>query len=751
MPKLIPSLKPSLKPNKDVTPQQLESKGLANRLLTLLWGLAVVLSAPAIAWDKQESVDPSSAACGSCHVEQMTQWQGSHHALAMQSASLNSVLGDFSTTAQHGDLAAKFSRNEQGAWVKLQEGDADPINHKVVHVFGVEPLQQYLTQASDGRFQVLPFAWDTRAESLGGQRWFSLFEPQSRPPTDRLHWQQPLQNWDGMCADCHTTNLQRQYDVRTDRFATQWEADNVGCLACHTPGNKTSTADAGLWERAPEATTASLSKPRDTSYMEGCAACHALRTPLTDGFQAGQPFLDHFRLSLLEPNLYHADGQIKEEVYVWGSFLQSKMFAQGVACNDCHNPHTLKLQATGDALCGQCHSLPQFAQVQHHGHEPGSSGSQCVNCHMPTTIYMGVDVRHDHKFVVPRPHVTLEFGVPNVCVDCHADKDANWAAQALHKLHGKPKTLTPNQQAVLTSQRSLPASSARPLSMAAINSVLADPTLPQITQASVLAQQARLLTPGEAPVSVATLARLADTPNEDALLALTALDIAKLLPADQRLLIAKKSLIASPRALRVAAADALLGAPIPSAAQSSFNAALVELSTAQAQTAWRGEGRMNLALTQQRLGNMAAAEQQYKQSVLIDPYFAPAYINLADLYRQQQRGGEAASLYTQALVAVPDDASLRYSYALHLVRVKQLASALVQSKRAVDLAVGDPQMATLYVLVLDGLGRTREGLLWLQANWASFAGVDAVRQLGMSLARKINDPLLYQWFREADS
>lgn len=745
----------SLKPTDNFAPEVVAPMRLAKGLLTLFFIAITLVSGRSFAWDKSASGESPASACGSCHAEQMQQWQGSHHALAMQPANSSTLLGDFSTAARQGSLAAKFSRNKQGAWVNLQEGQADPTDHKVEHVFGVEPLQQYLTQAPDGRLQVLPFAWDARAASLGGQRWFTLFEPQSRPPTDRLHWQQPLQNWDGMCADCHATNLQRQYDVQTDRFATQWQAGNVGCLACHTPRNKTITADTesdtGVWQRKPEAATARLTMPRDTHYMQGCAACHSLRTPLTDGFQAGQPFLDNFRLSLLEPNLYHPDGQIKEEVYVWGSFLQSKMFAQGVACNDCHNPHTLELQATGDALCGQCHSLPQFAQTQHHGHEQGSSGSLCVNCHMPATTYMGVDARRDHKFVVPRPHLALEFDVPNVCSDCHVDKNANWSAQALHKLHGNPQALTQNQRAVLTSQHSLPASSVAPLSMAVINSVLADSTLPQITQASVLAQQARLLPAGEAPVSVATLARLANTPFDDALLALTALDIAKLLPTDQRLLVAQSSLTAPRRALRVAAADALLGAPIPAGAQSSFTKAFEELGKAQAQTAWRGEGRMNLALTQQRLGNLAAAEQQYKQSMLIDPYFAPAYINLADIYRQQQRGVEAASLYAQALAAVPDDASLRYSYALHLVRAKQMAGALVQSKKAVDLAVGDVQMATLYVLVLDGLGRTREGLLWLQASWASFAGVDATRQLGMSLARKINDPALYQWFRGAVS
>lgn len=728
------------------------------RIILLL--VAFAGSQQALGWDTQNSPagNPArtSSACASCHAAQAAQWQGSHHALAMQPASSARLLGDFAAKVQEGPLSATFGRQKDGAaWVELTEGAAPASKHEVLYAFGVEPLQQYLVAAPGGRMQVLPFAWDTRLEAEGGQRWYTLFAPEQRPPNDRFHWLQPLQNWNGMCADCHATNLQRAYDASKDEFDTAWQEGNVGCLACHNPEQPIQTrayATSDHWQRAPGAATANrragARATQDRAYMDTCAGCHSLRTPLTPSVQAGDRYQDHYRLGLLEPNLYHPDGQIKEEVYVWGSFLQSKMYAQGVGCGDCHNPHSLGLRKEGDALCGQCHAASEFAQPQHHGHLPGSVGSQCVNCHMPETTYMGVDARRDHKFVVPRPHLPAELAVPNACANCHADRGDAWAAQVLQRLHGKAEALTASQRAVLASQRLVHPNEVAPLSLPALSLLVADASLPEITRASVLTQQARLQRPGQAPVSVANLAQLAAGESALGLLRLAALDVAKTLPAAQRLRVAQASLVAPYRSVRIAAADALLGVPLPTAIQPAFDAAMVELQQAQVQTAWRGEGRMNLALTQLRLGNVAAAEQHYLQSIAIDPYFAPAYVNLADVYRQQQRSLEAAAFYPQALQAVPKSAELRYSYALHLVRAKQLEQALVESKRALALAPDDPQMATLYLLVLDGLGRTREGLLWLQSRWSDYDAYPSVRQLGLSLAGKIQDLTLLQWFRQ---
>ena len=132
------------------------------------------------------------------------------------------------------------------------------------------------------------------------------------------------------------------------------------------------------------------------------------------------------------------DGKIQDEVYVYDSFLQSKMYAAGVTCTDCHNPHTLKRKSEGDKVCSKCHSEEKYTATSHHKHKKGSTGSSCVSCHMPARTYMGIDSRNDHSFRIPRPDVSVEMKeVPNACNLCHKDKDAQWATDAMKKWYGK--------------------------------------------------------------------------------------------------------------------------------------------------------------------------------------------------------------------------------------------------------------------------------------------------------------------------
>ena len=163
---------------------------------------------------------------------------------------------------------------------------------------------------------------------------------------------------------------------------------------------------------------------------------------MSERARIGGPFLDDYEPDLLLPGLYYADGQIDGEVYVYGSFTQSRMYRHGVRCSDCHDPHTLKLRATGNALCVRCHSPdgnPRFPSLQkkvydapeHHFHPPGSPGAACVACHMPARTYMQLDRRRDHSLRIPRPDLTLEIGTPNACTGCHQDRDARWAADFL--------------------------------------------------------------------------------------------------------------------------------------------------------------------------------------------------------------------------------------------------------------------------------------------------------------------------------
>lgn len=168
-----------------------------------------------------------------------------------------------------------------------------------------------------------------------------------------------------------------------------------------------------------------------STELDTCAACHSRRKVITKNPVPGEPYLDGYLPALLEPGLHHADGQIDGEVYEYGSFLQSRMSAAGVTCSNCHDPHSAKLRAEGNALCGQCHMPAKFDSAEHHHHQPGNAGAQCVNCHMPTKTYMVVDIRRDHSFRVPRPDLSVALGTPNACTQCHAEHSAEWAAQTV--------------------------------------------------------------------------------------------------------------------------------------------------------------------------------------------------------------------------------------------------------------------------------------------------------------------------------
>jgi len=719
------------------------------------------------------AVAPDAHECGACHAQQVAQWQGSHHQLAMQAATPATVLADFSGEAQDEGLQARFFERQGGYWMALTEvgtaqKPAPTSEYQIRFTFGVSPLQQYLAPMADGRLQVLPFAWDTRSRDVGGQRWFTLFEGEARPPNSRLHWQQPLQNWNGMCADCHATAFVRAYDADADKFASHWQAPQVSCNACHQQqANHVEAVEAGTstkpnvsvaqrWQRQPGAATASLVQPVDGSFMQGCAACHSLRTPLTSRFAPGDALADNFQLNLLQAPLYHPDGQIKEEVYVWGSFLQSKMFARGVTCNDCHNPHSLQLKVTGDGLCTQCHSEQVFAVGEHHGHPASSTGARCVSCHMPATTYMGVDDRRDHQFVIPRPHLAATFGVPNSCTGCHRDRSDRWAAAALARLHGKPAPMSAPRRASL---RSLAGGS---LSPQQLWSVWQDKGVSAIVRASVLAQQASLWG-GSSPLSASHLGNMmveaANAKGTD-LLAPAVITASQHLPAGQRVPLLVPQLTHPMRTVRIASAQGLLGLPLPAGAQPAFANAFAELEIAQAQSAWRGEGRVNQALAAQQLGDMAQAERQYLASLDVDPYFAPAYVNLADLYRQQQRVADAQLLYTKAVALLPQAASIRHSFALHLVRQQRWSAALEQTSVGVQLPSADTALATVHVLLLDRLARTGEALSWLQERLEQplEKTEDSPRsnfdddhkpliKLGVSLAQKINDEALATWFK----
>ena len=368
-----------------------------------------------------QNADPpefvGSEACVDCHAAQYSEWQGSHHELAMQVANEQTILGDFDNASiDYFGVTSRMFRDGERFIMQTDNASGVIEDFEVSYTFGIEPLQQYLTDYPDGRKQVLPFAWDTRPSDEGGQRWYHLYPDEEIRHDDILHWTGRYANWNYMCAECHSTNLQVGYDLAAGTFASTWSEISVGCEACHGPGSRHIEQASGdfddnygllvdlddrsdaAWIMNPEKGIAQRSGPATVQQQpESCGRCHSRRGVITASYEYGQPLLDTHRVALLEEGLYHADGRILDEVYVYGSFVQSKMYRAGVTCSDCHNPHSGDLHTGPDPndICAQCHLATKFAST---GHAPSRD---CVSCHMQDRVYMGVDARRDHSFRLP--------------------------------------------------------------------------------------------------------------------------------------------------------------------------------------------------------------------------------------------------------------------------------------------------------------------------------------------------------------
>jgi tetratricopeptide (TPR) repeat protein len=634
--------------------------------------------------------EKSKGSCINCHSKQLKEWQTSDHAKAMGIADNNTVLADFNNKyVEHYGQKAHFFIKDKRHQVTITYGE-NVDTYLIKYTFGYFPLQQYLVETEKGKLQVLPFAWDSRKKSEGGQRWYHNYSHEEIRPEDRLHWRQPLQNWNGMCADCHSDGLIRNYDADKNSFNSQFDNINVGCLSCHgdmsqhadkashekTRDNATSIKNPiGQWLRAiGEKTARWQGEQRDNDFMDDCFACHSLRLPLTDGFKANKAFLDQFSPQLPSAPSYYADGQIKEEVYVYGSFLQSKMYDKGVNCIDCHDKHTMKLQIEGNGLCLQCHGGEVYNVKSHHQHEEISTGAQCVNCHMPTTRYMGVDDRRDHSFKVPRPDTSQMFGTPNACIKCHDDKSNQWANDNLSKWHGEPKALTRNKQFLLA------LNSGQAINLKDHLSIIVDTDISVILRASAIQQLA---------YTTQTITGAILTPylmHKEALIRLSAASAATLLPPEDKINLLVPLLSDALKAIRIAAARSLLDSRVLVMNQAAFVRAFNELQQANDINSWRGEGRLNQGINALRSNDVTTAEKTFKATIDIDPYFESGYINLADLYRSLQKPAQVKSVLIQGMKNLPKSSAMKYSYGLHLVRQKSLAKAVTYFKKSMLLS-----------------------------------------------------------------
>lgn len=681
-----------------------------------------------------------SAACAECHAAENARWRDSDHALAMQTASAASLRGDFSDAAlDHFGVSSRF-RQQDGRFAVETEGG----EHAVAYALGVRPLQQLLIEGPRGRLQALDTAWDTRPSSAGGGRWFHL-QRDAIPPDDVLHWSRPSHTWNAMCADCHVTDYEKGYVASEDRYASRWSELGVGCEACHGPGSRhvewaraaastpksgdarPSALEMGLtaelgaahaFRFAPGAAIAQRDPPAGAPQeLEVCAPCHARRATIAEGWQPGHAFLDHYRPALLDAGLYHADGQIDDEVYEYGSFLQSRMFAAGVTCSDCHDPHSLAVDA--DAVCSKCHRDEVFATKAHHHHEPGSEGARCVSCHMPTRTYMQIDVRRDHSLRVPRPDLSVALGTPNACGACHAARGAEWAAKTVARWRGDaPPPHAHFATALHAARRDLPGASA------ALAELASDTSQPAIARATALRELATH------PARDALPSLQTGLGDADPLVRMAALEALEPWPPALRSQLAAPLLRDPRRAVRIQAARTLVSLPPDARAAlgADFERALAEYRAALARDADRPETRVAAGVLAVAQGDLVGAQREYEAALAIEPHFVPASVNLADLHRIAGRDAEGVQVLADALAREPGSADLHHAMGLALVRAGRGGEALAHFERAATSEPDDARFAYVYAVALHDSGDVKRSIEVLKAALARHPGSEELAQ-----------------------
>lgn len=644
--------------------------------------------------------------CAECHEKEFEEWRGSHHDLAMQVAAPETVRGDFNGVEfAHFGVTSKFFRSDGNFIVNTEGPDGKLADFTVKYTFGYEPLQQYLIEFPDGSLQCLGIAWDTERK-----RWFHLYPDERIEPGDYLHWTGWSQRWNLMCAECHSTNLRKNFDPESQTYRTAWDEINVSCQACHGPG-----ADHVRWARTwPEGETPAPGETQlvadfavgDSRYqVEQCARCHSRRSLVSEDDRHGRPFLDDFLVSTLREGLYHADGQILDEVYVYGSFVQSQMYRRGVRCTDCHNPHTLQRKAEGNALCVECHQTAppeRFPTLQrkdydtpdHHHHPVGSDGASCAKCHMPERTYMVVDPRSDHSFRIPRPDLSVKLGTPNTCNDCHSGKPAEWAASAVADWYG-PAATEPHFAPAFAAARS-----GDPAAGADLARLAGDPNQPSIVRATALEMLRAHGTGGQTVMA-------GNLDDSDPLVRATAAaGLDRLPPAEK--IEALASLLSDPiRAVRAEAVRGLASGRefLTSERGQAFDAAMAEYRAAQLANADTPGARLNLGIVESAMGDTESAEASYAGAIRLDPAFLPAQLNLASLYNQLGRNEEAERVLRDAIAQSPGNGELRYSLGLLLAEQERLAEASQSLEQAAQLMPSRARVRYNYALSLQHLGR----------------------------------------------
>ena len=641
---------------------------------------AVLLLTTLPAYSEVQMSFAGSAACAECHADEVKAWSESDHAWALKEPDPSSMLGDFNDQRfTHKGVTSRFFTKDGKYFVETDGAAGKLETFEIRYAVGHRPLQQYLVETGNGRLQVLDIAWDVNAK-----RWFHLYPDQDLPAGDGMHWTGTYKNWQARCATCHQTGFDKGYDFPSRTYKSHWSELTVGCETCHGPAKD--HVEAARQGNPHQSLMPKLGAGQQANEINTCGPCHARRDAFSQVQpRAGAAFDDHYALSLLTPDLYFGDGQQNAEVFILGSFLQSKMKAKGVTCSNCHAPHSNELVAEGNAVCTQCHNtggradFPTLRKAEydtpaHHHHEAGSEAAQCVTCHMPERSYMLIDPRRDHFFRKPDPLQSKAAGAPDVCTTCHTDKTAEWAAENIAAWFPARDHAWQDRSALIA----FTAGDRQESTVAALQSFIRNRDVPAIARATALRAGS-----GDGLLSSSDAAQLLK--DDDPLVRTAAAGAIRHIETTERIALLTPLLSDPMRSVRQTAAIEIAGAGVaalPPKDDEKFRSALQEYLDSRLANADTPEGHMaigGLALSRRTWDD---AEAAFRTAAEMDPQLAQAWLVLAQIREARGDAAGTEAALTSAVAASPESIELLLARAGFEARRQRTDDAISWYKRA---------------------------------------------------------------------
>lgn len=635
--------------------------------------------------------------CKKCHETEHQDWKKSDHYMAMLLPGDSTVLGDFNNVTFTADgVTSRFFKKANKFYINTEGDDGKNHDFEVKYIFGYKPLQQYLIQFPGGRLQVPRLSWD-----VDKKKWFNQYAGQKIASHDWLHWTQNSQNWNTMCASCHSTNLHKNYDHKTDTYKTSYSIINVSCESCHGPAKQhIDYVKASDYPSRNKIIGSYLKLGKKSGQLEQiitCAPCHARSSEISANHIESSDIMDNYIPQIPSTEFFYADGQVKEEDYIYTSFLQSKMFSYGVKCNDCHNPHSTRLKRIGNQTCVACHS-PKKYDVETHTFHTSGKGTECVNCHMPGKLYMGNDLRHDHSFRVPRPDLSVTYGTPNACSNCHANQSNKVLANAVVKWYG------PNRKYHFADDL-IPGSKLDENSEAHLTKLVEDKTVPDIIKATAIFYLGSIQTQS----SLNTI--LASIQSKDSQVRYRVLRSLANFPSSSWIAVVGPSLSDKVRAVRIAAADLYITIPkeqIPGQYIESFSLAQKELKHLLEYQTDFAVGNVMMADYYLKLKDYDNAEKFYWKGLQKDNQANYALLNLSAIYNVQGKNDKSLEVLEKARKNDPNNERIYYNLALLYNEMNNKTEAEKQFAKAVELKSNNPRVYYNYGLMLNQRGNSKD-------------------------------------------